>query len=143
MSVKVEFILGSDDLNVEGIDSVLNIHPSHIRTNIPPNSIATPEWWIEAKEESLCVDKTVRSIAKKLSGKKQKIEHICKQFHVVPKLIIRVYSNYANRPDFSLSPKTVKFFAALSTEVIIDLEAIYDQKIEEQDTSTGDVSTCY
>lgn len=131
MSVKVEFILGSDDLNIEETDSVLNIHPSHIRTIIPPNSIATPEWWIEEKEESLCVDKTVWSIAKMLSGRKQEIEQFCKQFHVVPKLIIRVYSSYANRPDFSLSPKTVKFFAELSTEIIVDLEAIYDQKIEE------------
>ena len=127
MSIKVEFVLSSKELNVKEVDSIIDIHPSHTRTDFPPTSIATPEWWIDVTEDSLSVDKTVWSVAKRLIGKKKKIVQICKQYHVIPTLIITVFSDYANRPEFGLSPKTIRFFSSLSTEIIVDLESIYDQ----------------
>ena len=125
MSVKVEFVLSSKEIDVNLVDSLLNIQSSHIRKDYPPMSIAFPEWWIEITEESLCIDKTVWLLIQSLADKKQIITQICQKFHITPCLIIRVNSSYENRPEFVLSPRTITFFSELSAEIMVDLEPVY------------------
>ena len=125
MSISVSFVLTSKEIDVQFVDSILNLPNSHIRDKFPPKSIAYPEWWIEIKEESLSTDDTIWKIAQRLEKKKASILQVCKQFNITPCLIIRIDSNYADRPEFVISPKTNQFFSELSTEIVVDLESIY------------------
>ena len=125
MSISVSFVLTSKEIDVQLVDSILNLPNSHIRDKFPPKSIASPEWWIEIKEESLSTDDTIWKIVQRLEKKKVSILQVCKQFNITPCLIIRIDSNYADRPEFVISPKTNQFFSELSTEIVVDLESIY------------------
>ena len=125
MSIRVSFVLSSKEIDVHLVDSVLNLPDSHMRDKFPPKSIACPEWWIEIKEESLSTDNTIWKMAQRLETKKASIFQLCEQFNITPCLLIRIDSNFAERPEFVISPRTNQFFSELSTEIVVDLESIY------------------
>ncbi len=125
MSISVSFVLSSKEIDVQFVDSTLNLSDAHIRDDFPPKSIACPEWWIEIKEESLSTDDTIWKIAQRLENKKAPILQLCKQFNITPCLAIKIDSGYADRPEFVISPRTNKFFSELSTEIVVNLESIY------------------
>lgn len=125
MSIYVSFILSSKEIDVQFVDSTLNLQRSHIRDIFPPKSIASPEWWIDNKDESLSTDESIWKLAQRLEKKKDSILQLCKQFNIMPRLLIRINSSFADRPEFVISPRTNQFFSELSTEIVVDLESIY------------------
>ena len=125
MSIRVSFILSSKDIDVQIVNSTLNIQNSHTRDKFPPKSIAYPEWWIEIKDESLSTDDTIWKLVQRLEKKKDSILQVCRQFKITPCLLIKIDSTFADRPEFVISPRTNLFFSELSTEIVVDLESIY------------------
>jgi len=110
-----------------GIDELLCIHPSVIKSDFPAQSLAKPHWETEVSEETYEVSSVFQLLQKRLEPKLQQIKILQQQPDVRPYFLVLIDADFEHRPFVSFSPQQLEFIHTTRAEVIIDLEATYPE----------------
>ncbi len=126
---KISLVIQKHGIDPAYVSDFLNIFPSEVRTKFPKKSIAPPIWRTELKLVSTSVDDVFQQLIERIRPAKERLLVICNQLEITPVFVITIYSNYENRPMFSISPITISFVADLHAKITVDLEPVYDIRV--------------
>lgn len=120
--ITIRFSIETDQADIEMVAKTINLQPFSTRSSFPRGSIAKPWWETEILSDSLCVEDPLSEMRDRLTPKIGVIQEVINSYKASACLLIKVRSNYADRPIFSIPSAYFHFFDALSAELIIDVE---------------------
>ena len=120
-TVKITFDLETEQIQVEQIAKMLDIHPYETRSVFPKCSIAKPWWSIVIKSDWLDIEEPIKIIRDMLTPKMDVIKDLMQNYEIDAYLIINVRADYADRPVMAIPAYLYPFLEDLNAELVFDV----------------------